>query len=97
MIATARAGSYSFFDYYFTLGISLMVFFCGVFFPLASLPSWAQAVAWFLPLTHAVRLSRGLVAGAPSAALAGDVAWLVIVAVAGFVVAERLVRRRLIL
>jgi hypothetical protein len=54
-------------------------------------------VAWFLPLTHAVRLSRGLVAGAPSAALAGDVAWLVIVAVAGFVVAERLVRRRLIL
>src|SRR4029077_15481009 len=97
MIATARAGSYSFFDYYFTLGISLMVFFCGVFFPLASLPSWAQAVAWFLPLTHAVRLSRGLVAGAPSAALVGDVAWLVIVAVAGFVVAERLVRRRLIL
>ena len=97
MIATARAGSYSFFDYYFTLGISLMVFFCGVFFPLASLPSWAQAVAWFLPLTHAVRLSRGLVAGAPSAALAGDVAWLVIVAVAGFVVAERLVRLPLIL
>ena len=97
MIATARAGSYAFFDYYFTLGISLMVFFCGVFFPLASLPPWAQAVAWFLPLTHAVRLSRGLVAGAPSVALAGDVAWLVIVAVAGFVVAERLVRRRLIL
>src|SRR6516162_85752 len=35
MIATARAGSYAFFDYYFTLGISVMVFFCGVFFPLA--------------------------------------------------------------
>ena len=97
MVATANAESYSFFDYYFTLGIAVMLFFCGVFFPLSSLPSWAQAVAWFLPLTHAVRLSRGLVAGAPSAALAGDVAWRVIVAGAGFVVAERLVRRRLIL
>jgi len=97
MIATARAGSYSFFDYYFTLGISLMVFFCGVFFPLESLPTWAQAVAWFLPLTHAVRLSRALVAGTPSAGMAGDAAWLVVVSLAGFMVAERLVRRRLIL
>jgi len=97
MIATARAGSYSFFDYYFTLGISAMVFFCGVFFPLESLPSWAQGVAWFLPLTHAVRLSRGLVAGLPGTAMAGDVAWLAIVAAAGFALAERLVRRRLIL
>jgi lipooligosaccharide transport system permease protein len=97
MIATARAGSYNFFDYYFTLGISLMLFFSGVFFPLGSLPSWAQAVAWFLPLTHAVRLCRGLVAGAPGTALLGDAAWLLVVAVAAFVVAERLVRRRLIL
>jgi len=97
MIATARAGSYAFFDYYFTLGISVMVFFCGVFFPLASLPVWAQDVAWFLPLTHAVRLSRSLVAGAPTGAMIADVAWLVTVAVAGFVVAERLIRRRLIL
>src|SRR5262249_2276357 len=97
MIATARAGSYSFFDYYFTLGISVMVFFCGVFFPLASLPAWAQDVAWFLPLTHAVRLSRSLVAGAPSGAMMADVAWLVTVAVAGFVVSERLVPRRPIL
>jgi lipooligosaccharide transport system permease protein len=97
MIATARAGSYAFFDYYFTLGISVMVFFCGVFFPLASLPVWAQDVAWFLPLTHAVRLSRSLVAGAPSGAMIADVAWLVTVAVVGFVVAERLIRRRLIL
>jgi lipooligosaccharide transport system permease protein len=97
MIATARAGSYNFFDYYFTLGISLMLFFCGVFFPLRSLPSWAQAVAWFLPLTHAVRLCRGLVAEAPAAEVLGSVAWLLVVAVGAFVVAERLVRRRLIL
>jgi len=97
MVATARAASYNFFDYYFTLGISLMMFFSGVFFPLESLPPWAQAVAWWLPLTHAVRLCRGLVAGAPSAALLGDAAWLVAAAVFAFVLAERLIRRRLIL
>jgi lipooligosaccharide transport system permease protein len=96
MVATARAGSYNFFDYYFTLGISLMLFLSGVFFPLGSLPSWAQAVAWFLPLTHAVRLCRGLVAGTPSIALLADVAWLGVAAVTAFLVAERLVRRRLI-
>lgn len=57
----------------------MMLSFCGVFFPLSSLPSWAQAVAWFLPLTHAVR--RGLVAGAPGAELLGDAVWLLVVAV----------------
>ena len=97
MVATARSGSYNFFDYYFTLGISPMMFFSGVFFPLGSLPGWAQAVAWFLPLTHAVRLCRGLVAGAPSVALIGDAAWLVVAAALTFVLAERLIRRRLIL
>ena len=97
MIATARAGSYNFFDYYFTLGISTMMFFCGVFFPLSSLPAWAQAVAWFLPLTHAVRLCRALVAGTPGAALLGDAAWLLVLAAGAFLLAERLVRRRLIL
>jgi lipooligosaccharide transport system permease protein len=97
MIATSRAGSYNFFDYYFTLGISLMVFFCGVFFPLSSLPVWAQTVAWFLPLTHAVRLCRGFVTGTPGVELLGDAVWLLVVAVGAFVLAERLVRRRLIL
>jgi len=97
MIATARAGSYAFFDYYFTLGISLMMFLCGVFFPLGSLPGWVQGLAWFLPLTHAVRLCRGLVAGTATGPLVLDVLWLAVAAVAAFAVAERLVRRRLIL
>jgi len=97
MVATAKAESYSFFDYYFTLGISVMLFFCGVFFPLTSLPGWAQVLAWFLPLTHVVRLNRALVAGTPSLALLGDVVWLLVVTAGCFVISERLVRRRLIL
>src|SRR2546426_9949713 len=43
MMVTARAPSYDFFNYYFTLGISVMFLFSGVFFPLESLPPWARS------------------------------------------------------
>ena len=96
LVATSRAPSYDFFNYYFTLFISVMFLFSGVFFPLANLPPWAQSVAWFLPLTHAVAVARALVAGTPSPALLVDVAWMVIVGLAAYVLAERFVRRRLL-
>src|SRR5438094_2011226 len=60
MMVTARAPSYDFFNYYFTLGISVMFLFSGVFFPLESLPAWARAFAWLLPLTHAGNVVSGL-------------------------------------
>jgi lipooligosaccharide transport system permease protein len=97
MVVTAKARSYNFFDYYFTLGVSVMFFFSGVFFPLSGLPVWAQSVAWCMPLTHAVAVARALVVGTLSLGLVGHVVWLVVATVAVFVLAERLVRQRLIL
>jgi lipooligosaccharide transport system permease protein len=96
MVVTAHSPSYDFFSYYFTLGISVMFLFAGVFFPLESLPAWAQRVAWFLPLTHAVRVSRTLAGGTADPGVLVDVLWMAIVTVIAFVVAERLVRRRLL-
>jgi lipooligosaccharide transport system permease protein len=96
MVVTGKAPSYDFFSYYFTLGISLMFLFSGVFFPLAVLPSWARYVAWVLPLTHAVHVCRALAAGVPSLSLVLNVAWMLLLTGAAFVVAERLVRRRLV-
>jgi len=96
LVATAHAPSYDFFNYYFTLFISVMFLFSGVFFPLANLPGWAQAVAWFLPLTHAVRVTRSCVTGAPGLALLGEVAWLAAVGAVAYAVATRTVRRRLL-
>ena len=96
LVVTARAPSYDFFNYYFTLFISVMFLFSGVFFPLANLPAWAQTLAWFLPLTHAVDVSRALVAGVPTRALLADVAWMATVIIVAYVVAERSVRRRLL-
>ena len=96
MIVTAKAPSYDFFNYYFTFVFSVMFLFSGVFFPLATLPAWARALAWWLPLTHAVPLCRALTSGTASPWLLGDALWIVTVLAGAFVLAERLVRRRLL-
>jgi len=96
MMVTARAPSYDFFSYYFTLGISVMFLFSGVFFPLESLPAWARSFAWLLPLTHAVNVCRALTRGTVTPGLAAELAWMAILTAAAFVVAERWVRRRVL-
>ena len=96
MIVTAKAPSYDFFNYYFTFVFSVMFLFSGVFFPLTTLPAWARVLAWWLPLTHAVPLCRALTSGTASPWLLGDALWIVTVLAGAFVLAERLVRRRLL-
>lgn len=96
LVVTARARSYAFFDYYFTLGIGVMFFFSGVFFPLDALPAWARGVAWCLPLSHAAALCRALVRGQLAWASVGHAAWLVACTAGALLLAERLVRRRLL-
>jgi lipooligosaccharide transport system permease protein len=96
MVVTAKAPSYDFFNYYFTFVFSVMFLFSGVFFPLESLPAWARALAWVMPLTHAVALARGLATGVLTPALLVDLVWIVVATVVAFRIAERLVRRRLL-
>lgn len=96
LIVTALAPSYDFFMYYFTLFITPMVLVCGVFFPSDQLPSAVQAVAAWLPLTHAVSLIRPLLFGAVPADIAMHLAALLGVSVAAFCVASALIRRRLL-
>jgi lipooligosaccharide transport system permease protein len=95
MVVTARAPSYDYFSYYLTF-VSMMFLFAGVFFPLDGLPAWAKVLAWVMPLTHAVNISRAFAAGAPGLHLLADVAWIVVVTVVTFAVGERMVRRRLL-
>ena len=69
------------------------VLFSGIFFPVASLPPWAQKAAWALPLTHSVDLNRALFAGAPGAGAAADLAWLALFALAARLVWLRSIGR----
>jgi lipooligosaccharide transport system permease protein len=97
MIVTARAPAYDFFSYYFTLAIAPMFLFSGIFFPVSNLPAWAQAFAWFLPLTHGVSASRALFAGRIGWSVAVDLLWLAAFFAIAFIVALRSIRKRLIL
>ena len=96
MAYTAIAPSYTFFNYFFTLVITVMYLFGGVFFPLAGLPEWARWGAWALPLTHAVDLIRGVTTGTPDASLWRDLAWLLAFTAPFSWLSARLIRRRLI-
>jgi lipooligosaccharide transport system permease protein len=96
LVVAALAKSFEFFNYYLTLVVTPMFLFCGVFFPLESLPRWAQALAQFLPLTYAVRATRALMRGQPSPEACLPLLWLVPAILVAFLLAARLVRRRLI-
>jgi lipooligosaccharide transport system permease protein len=96
LAVTAMARSYDFFMYYFTLIITPMSLLCGVFFPVEQLPEVFQAIAAFLPLTHAVAIARPLLFGQVPADTALHVLVLLVYAAAGFYVAAILFRRRLL-
>ena len=51
------------FNYYFSLFITPMFYFSGVFFPLSSFPQTIQNLSWVAPLTPAVKLTRAAVSG----------------------------------
>ena len=96
MRMTARAKSWDFFTYYFTLGVSVMFFFSGIFFPLDALPAVVRVVSWILPLSHAVAITRALALGSFHPGLVVDLAVLVIYFVVPFRLAVRWMHERLI-
>ena len=64
--------------YYFTLVITPMFMFSGVFFPLAKLPTVVRDIIFATPLVHVVNIVRALLLGHPTASLWGDAAVLAI-------------------
>ncbi|MCS7235793.1 MAG: ABC transporter permease [Armatimonadota bacterium] len=92
---TAMTPSIDLFTYYFSLWVTPMFMFSGIFFPLDALPGWVQTAAWFTPLYHLVRATRAFALGTPTAA-AGDLLWLAVVAAALLPLPAVLLRRRLV-
>ncbi len=96
LVMTAMARSYDFFMYYFTLAVTPMFLFCGVFYPLHSLPSFAQDIAQILPLTHAVALLRPLLTGQLPQQVAYHLGILLLYTLIPYLIAWRLLVRRLL-
>ncbi|WP_245831902.1 ABC transporter permease [Solemya velesiana gill symbiont] len=96
MIMSAIASNYDFFNYYFVLAISPMFILCGVFYPIDSLPDVAQGFVQLLPLTHAVALTRPLVAGGELTQPLLHLGVLAAYGAVGFYISVALVRKRLL-
>jgi lipooligosaccharide transport system permease protein len=95
-IVTSVSPSFDFFSYYTELIITPMLFFSGVFFPLDRFPPWMRTLSEFLPLTHAVRISRSLFSGEPAPGLGWRGLLLVALEVIAFTAGVKMMKRRLI-
>jgi lipooligosaccharide transport system permease protein len=95
MIFTAIVPGIESFNYFFTLLMTPMFLFSGIFFPINGLPSLVSKVAYFTPLYHLVNICRSFAAGKISV-VAGDIIWIVIVAAILAPYPFRLMRRRII-
>ena len=97
MIFTGVVKSIDMFNLPIFLFITPMYLFSGTFFPIETLPRWAQLVAYCLPLSHLVTLTRNLCLGTITGTQVLVSGGSLVVATALLVpVALRLMRRRLI-
>jgi lipooligosaccharide transport system permease protein len=95
MIVVAVVPGIDSFNYFYTLFMTPMFLFSGIFFPIDTLPSLVATVAFFTPLYHLVNVCRFAAFGHPQSCL-WDIAWLVFVAMLLVPYPFRLMRRRLI-
>lgn len=95
LVVTAISRSYDFFLYYFTLLLTPMLLFSGVFFPIEGMPPLVQQAAGLLPLTHAIELVRPLMTGQPVTGVALHLGVILFYAVIMLSLALTLIQRRL--
>jgi lipooligosaccharide transport system permease protein len=96
ILTSALAPGFDAFNYPLYLYITPMFFLSGTFFPLDQFPQALQFVAYTLPLTHAVLLSRALAAGVWGLTQWASLAWLIAVGVILTMAGVNAMKRRLI-
>lgn len=95
---TAFIPTIDLYSFFFTLFITPMFLFSGIFFPIDTLPNWAQPLAWFSPLFHAAALFRELfgVTGTDLGPALGHFVWLIGLGVILFPISPNVFRHRLV-
>lgn len=95
MIFTAIVPGIDSFNYFYTLFMTPMFLFSGIFFPLNTLPPVVSKIAFFTPLYHLVNICRSLASGALSR-ITGDIIWIFVVVILLAPCSFRLMRKRVI-
>jgi len=96
MYFTAIVSNIELFNLPVFLFITPMFLFSGTFFPLETMPGWAQDIAFIMPLTHIVNLTRSLSLGIVDASLLPGLCYFVIACFIFFPLAIHKMHRRLI-
>jgi len=78
MLFTAVIPKIDLYSYFFTLFVTPMFLFSGIFFPLDRLPNAIEWLAWFTPLYHLVNVVRELSTGPELLPVVGNTAWLLV-------------------
>lgn len=92
---TSFVPSFYSFNYYFTLFITPMFFFSGVFFPLSNFPDIVQKISLVIPLTPVVQIVRAFVSGEFHSGLWLSLLIIIALIVVFFTIAMINMRRRL--
>ncbi|WP_051704245.1 ABC transporter permease [Glycomyces sp. NRRL B-16210] len=80
----------------FRFAVMPISLFSGVFFPADQMPGFLQPLVWISPLWHGTELARAATADvAPALPPLAHIAYLVLLAVAGWFAARRVIQRRL--
>jgi len=84
------------FNYFFTLFLTPMFFFAGVFFPLDNFDPIVQDLSWLAPLTPVANLTRAVMSGEPGAGEWWGLAIMVGLTGVFFSLSQVFMRRRLL-
>jgi len=96
LLITAIIPRIELYTYFFTMFVTPMFLFSGIFFPIDDLPAAVRPVAWFTPLHHGVELLRALCLSGDLASAGGHALWLAVFCVLLGPPAINLMRRRLV-
>ena len=96
MLFTALIPKIDLYSYFFTLYITPMFLFSGIFFPLDRLPDAIEWIAWFTPLFHLVNIVRELANGPEFWSVVGNATWLAVLTALLYLPLAGQMRKRLI-
>jgi lipooligosaccharide transport system permease protein len=96
---TASIRNINYYGFYYTLWLTPLFLFSGIFFPLDN-PNMAgghgETIAWFTPLYHCVRLMRGLAQGPLDWSHVVNAGWILGVSVILSMIVPRRMRKRMV-
>jgi len=95
VIFTAIVPGIDSFNYFYTLFMTPMFLFSGIFFPLDNLSPVVAKIAFFTPLYHLVNICRALASGNVGVCL-GDIAWILAAVLLLAPFPFRLMRKRIV-